>query len=69
MKQISAKGLKGTLIKSDSDLYFRVYSNPRTFIDYEILMHDFEIEIKDCDAFLKQNEVLDYSNETLGIYE
>jgi len=68
MKQISANGLKGTLIKDGSALYFRVYTHSN-FVDYEVLMHDLEIQIKDSDAFLKQNEVLDYSDETLGNYE
>lgn len=67
MKQIAANGLKGTLIKSGESLYFRIYDKSKTgFIDYEVLMHDLEVQIKDSDAFLKQNEVLDYSDETLG---
>jgi len=73
MKQVSANGLKGTLIRSGSSLYFRVYSHSK-FTDYEIQMHDIEVQIKDSDAFLKEIEstgemVLDYSNETLGYDE
>lgn len=70
MKQISANGLKGVLIFG-IDTVFRVY-NKSNFTDYIISMSDLEIQIKDRDAFLKEvngEEFLDYSDETLGMYE
>ena len=60
----SAKGLKGILIRVGDRHVFRVYREDYTFLDYDILHHDLEIQILESDATLYRNEFgnyLDYS--------
>ena len=70
----SAKGLKGILIKSISSdtVFFRVYDEDHTFIDYNIHHYDMEIAIEE-DAYIYKtddgNFYIDYSPESYGLSE
>ena len=55
----SAQGVKGYLIRVDDRHVFRVYAEDHTFLDYNILHHDLEIQILD-DAFLYRSEFGSY---------
>jgi len=60
----SAKGLKGILIRVGDRHVFRVYREDYTFLDYDILHHDLEIQILESDATLYRSEFgsyLDYA--------
>jgi hypothetical protein len=56
-----AKGTKGFIMHgSDIDgnpfYFFRVYNEDFTFVDYDILHYDLEVEILESDAMLYQDE-------------
>lgn len=61
----SAKGLKGILLGSNT---FRVYdkTNPEGFRDYDLVTCNMSITITDDDAFIYNDEYIDFSKETLG---
>ena len=65
----STKGLRGILLINGEDTVFRVYDKNKNFKDYEIFLSDIEITINDEDAFLYNDEYIDYSKETLGAHE
>ena len=54
-----AKGIKGILIRVGDRHVFRVYAEDHTFIDYDILHHDLEIQILD-DAMLYRTDFGSY---------
>jgi hypothetical protein len=56
----SAKGMKGILIRVDDHHVFRVYNEDYTFIDYEILHYDLEIQILEKNAMLYRSEFGNY---------
>ena len=56
----SAKGLKGILIRVGDSHVFRVYREDYTFLDYDILHHDLEIQILESDATLYRSEFGNY---------
>ena len=56
----SAKGLKGILIRVGDSHVFRVYREDYTFLDYDILHHDLEIQILESDATLYRSELGNY---------
>jgi hypothetical protein len=56
----SAKGLKGILIRVGDSYMFRVYREDYTFLDYDILHHDLEIQILESDATLYRSEFGNY---------
>jgi hypothetical protein len=55
----SAKGMKGILIRVGDSHVFRVYNEDYTFLDYDILHYDLEIQILD-DAVLYRSEYGSY---------
>lgn len=67
-----ANGTVGYLLRLGGDLgyVFRVYSEDKSsFVDYDILHYDMQIQIQDEDAYFYQNAVgdyIDHSPETLG---
>lgn len=67
-----ANGTVGYLIRvaTDQEYVFRVYSEDKSsFIDYDILHYDMEIQIQDPDAYFYSNAVgsyIDHAPETLG---
>ena len=67
----SAEEVKGTLIRSGSDYYFRVYQNDGEFTDYDIIHDELSVTI-DADALASfytdgKNFVLDHSPNVLGL--
>jgi hypothetical protein len=56
----SAKGVKGYIIRVLDGYVFRVYNDDYTFVDYEILHYDLEIQILEKDAMLYRSEFGDY---------
>jgi hypothetical protein len=56
----SAKGMKGILIRVGDSHVFRVYREDYTFLDYDILHHDLEIQILESDATLYRSEFGNY---------
>ena len=56
----SAKGLKGILIRVGDRHVFRVYREDYTFLDYDILHYDLEIQILESDATLYRSEFGNY---------
>ena len=57
----SAEGVKGFIMHGvDMDggtfYFFRVYNEDFTFVDYDILHHDLEVEILGTDAVLYRSE-------------
>ena len=60
-----ANGVKGFIMHGvDMDggafYFFRVYNEDFTFVDYDILHHDLEVEILEADAMLYRSEFGDY---------
>ena len=51
-----AKGVKGFIIRVLDSYVFRVYNEDFTFVDYDILHYDLEVEILESDAMLYQDE-------------
>ena len=56
-----AKGMKGFImhgvdIDGGAFYFFRVYNEDFTFVDYDILHHDLEVEILGTDAVLYRSE-------------
>jgi hypothetical protein len=47
-----AKGVKGFIIRVLDSYVFRVYNEDFTFVDYDILHYDLEVEILEADAML-----------------
>jgi hypothetical protein len=67
-----ANGVQGFLLRSiDGSFFFRVYSENKDFIDYEILHNDLEVTITPdaFAAFYKFNDrmILDHSPQVLGL--
>ena len=62
---IPAAGVKGVLIRSGSEYFFRVYRDDSTFFDYEILHDDLSVTIDSDElaAFYSDGEhhTLDHS--------
>lgn len=73
MKIKSAKGVRGHLLWSGNDYFFRVYDKDdrSRFTDYDLVHSDLEITIEEEDSCLYEHEdgenTLDHSPETLGI--
>ena len=64
---VKALGKKGTILFDGDKIYFRVYDMNSSFIDYELVHNDLDVQIIDEDAeFDTVNEVLDHSRATLG---
>ncbi len=61
----SAKGMRGVFLQTQSETIFRVY-NKDGFVDYNVNLDDMQIIIDDDDAFVYNDEYIDYSKETLG---
>ena len=59
----SAKGMKGFIIRVLDSYVFRVYNEDFTFLDYDILHYDLEIQILD-DAVLYRSEFGNYLDYT-----
>ena len=55
-----AKGTKGFIIRVLDSYVFRVYNEDFTFVDYDILHYDLEVEILESDAMLYRSEFGDY---------
>ena len=71
-KITSADGVEGFLIWVAGDKYvFRVYSEDKTFKDYDIRHSDMCVTVRDADATLYEYKdgscYLDHSPETLGV--
>ena len=67
-----ANGVQGFLLRSiDGSFFFRVYSENKDFIDYEILHNDLEVTITPdaLAAFYKFKDrmILDHSPQVLGL--
>ena len=56
----SAKDMKGILIRVGDSHVFRIYREDYTFLDYDILHHDLEIQILENDATLYRSEFGNY---------
>lgn len=64
-----ANKLTGYIIRSlDGSPLFRVYDKkyPEGFVDYELHHNDIKVTLEDEDAFVYNDEYIDYSKETLG---
>ena len=55
-----AKGVKGYIIRVLDSYVFRVYNEDFTFVDYDILHYDLEIQILENDAMLYRSEFGSY---------
>jgi len=55
-----ANGVKGFLIRVLDKHVFRVYNKDFTFVDYDILHYDLEVEIIESDAVLYRSEFDNY---------
>jgi hypothetical protein len=55
-----AKGVKGYIIRVLDSYVFRVYNEDFTFLDYDILHYDLEIQILEKDAMLYRSEFGSY---------
>lgn len=55
-----AKGVKGYIIRVGASHMFRVYNEDFTFVDYDILHYDLEVEILEDDAVLCRSEYGNY---------
>jgi hypothetical protein len=55
-----AKGVKGYIIRVLDGHVFRVYNKDFTFVDYDILHYDLEIQILEKDAMLYRSEFGNY---------
>ena len=58
----SAKGMKGFIIRTPlgNGYVFRVYNEDFTFVDYDILHYDLEIQILEKDAMFYRSEFGNY---------
>lgn len=59
-----AKGVKGYIIRVLDSYVFRVYNDDYTFVDYDILHYDLEIQILEKDAMLYCSEFGNYLDYT-----
>ena len=59
-----ANGVKGFIIRVLDSYVFRVYNEDFTFVDYDILHYDLEVEILESDAMLYRSEFGDYIDYT-----
>ena len=58
LKTKPAKGTKGFIMRTmDNGHVFRVYNDDYTFIDYDILHYDLQIQILDDDAHLYEYDM------------
>lgn len=68
-QETKAIGQRGFLIRGiDDQIWFRVYGQDQSFVDYEITHHDCEMVIIDSSAALIHNEAgdfLDYTSESM----
>jgi hypothetical protein len=55
-----AKGVKGYIIRVLDSYVFRVYNEDFTFLDYDILHYDLEVQILEKDAMLYRSEFGSY---------
>ena len=55
-----AKGVKGYITRVLDSYVFRVYNEDFTFLDYDILHYDLEIQILEKDAMLYRSEFGSY---------
>ena len=55
-----AKSVKGYIIRVLDGYVFRVYNKDFTFVDYDILHYDLEIQILEKDAMLYRSEFGSY---------
>jgi hypothetical protein len=66
-----AGGVKGILIRSGSELLFRVHENEETFTDYDILHDDLSVTIdpEELASFYSygENHSLDHSPNVFGL--
>ena len=70
-KETPANGTRGFIIKDffSNEVYFRVYNEDKSFIDYQIGHNDLEVVIADESASFycgKNKNVLDYNSIILG---
>lgn len=66
MKPVSADGVQGHLLYTQSGYVFRVYDSEHNFADYALQHSDLCITINDKDAYFYLNSVLDHAPATLG---
>ena len=66
MKPVSANGVNGVLIKTQTGYMFRVYDDEHNFVDYDLQHSDLSVTITDEDAYFYLNSVLDHAPATLG---
>lgn len=64
-KYKSAHGLSGVLMLGTDDVCLRVYDKKGNFKDYTIYNWDIEVTITDDDAYIYEDNRIDYSKETL----
>lgn len=72
MKITSADGVKGTLITCtvSGKVFFRVYGEDHSFVDYKLTHNDLQVTIQDSDAAFYERDgryILDHAPGTLGI--
>jgi hypothetical protein len=71
LQELPAKGCRGYLIRgTDDSVFFRIYKEDHSFVDYELSHHDCEIEILDDSAALittKTGCYLDYTSASMNI--
>lgn len=69
MKEQSANGTSGHLLRVLDNWVFRVYDEHKNFVDYDLHHSDLQVTITDEDAFFYRDEyrdVLDHAPATLG---
>jgi hypothetical protein len=66
MKPVSANGVQGHLIYTQSGYMLRVYDDDLNFVDYVVQHSDLCVTINDDDAYFYLNSVLDHAPATLG---
>jgi len=71
--EIPAFGVKGFILQNfyTKDVFFRVYNEDKTFVDYDLAHNDLEVTIIDESASLYRMEnkpegVIDYTSKILG---
>jgi hypothetical protein len=55
-----AHGVKGILIRVGDHHVFRIYGEGHSFVDYDILHYDLEVEILENDAYFYSSEFGNY---------
>lgn len=70
MKEISANGVKGYILKENEKYVFRTYNKDGTFSDYDLNCEELQVTIEadNCSLYeSNSNNFLDFSSEFLGI--